>query len=125
VWTIGTILNGASKTLTLVATVDSGTATTTITNTAELTAANEFDPDSTPGNANGAEDDQDDAAITVVASADLSVNKIVNDSTPAESDTITYTITVTNGGPNTATGVVINDRQGSRMSPTPRAKGVT
>src|SRR3989344_1809955 len=41
--------------------------------------------------------------------SDLSVTKIVNDDTPNENQEITYTITVTNNGPDNATGVTVTD----------------
>lgn len=42
-------------------------------------------------------------------SADLSITKTVNDNTPDAGQTITYTITVTNNGTDSATSVVVND----------------
>jgi uncharacterized repeat protein (TIGR01451 family) len=41
--------------------------------------------------------------------ADLQVVKSVNDSTPNEGDTITYSVTVTNQGPSSASGIQITD----------------
>jgi uncharacterized repeat protein (TIGR01451 family) len=41
--------------------------------------------------------------------ADLAVAKAVNDSTPNVGDVITYTVTLTNGGPDAATGVQVTD----------------
>jgi uncharacterized repeat protein (TIGR01451 family) len=41
--------------------------------------------------------------------ADLSVTKVVDDATPAEGATITYTVTVTNSGPDTATNIQLTD----------------
>ena len=43
VWTVGTLLNAASGTLTITATVDGGTSGTTITNTATVTASDQGD----------------------------------------------------------------------------------
>ena len=53
----------------------------------------------------------DDSAIVdfTVTDADLSITKTVSDATPNENDTISYTITVTNNGPDAATGVVVTD----------------
>jgi uncharacterized repeat protein (TIGR01451 family) len=62
VWSVGTINSGGDVTLELVATVDT-TPTTVITNTAEVTASSEIDPDSTPNNNNPNEDDQASASI--------------------------------------------------------------
>ena len=62
-WRAGAIPNGGTISLSLVAMVmDAGT----LTNTAEIAAANPFDPDSTPGNAVEGEDDQD--SVSIVAS---------------------------------------------------------
>ena len=44
-----------------------------------------------------------------MGSADLTVTKIVDDASPAEGDTLTYVVTVTNGGPDDATGVEVTD----------------
>jgi uncharacterized repeat protein (TIGR01451 family) len=50
VWTIGNLANGANATLTITATVN---AAGNYTNTAEVTAVTEMDPDSTPGDGVG------------------------------------------------------------------------
>ena len=50
-----------------------------------------------------------DRNITVEDDLDLAVTKIVNNPTPDENETIVYTITVTNNGLITATGVTINE----------------
>jgi uncharacterized repeat protein (TIGR01451 family) len=42
-------------------------------------------------------------------SADLALTKTVNNATPAAGGTVIFTLTVTNNGPNNATGVVVND----------------
>lgn len=47
--------------------------------------------------------------ITVGDDLDLAVTKDVNNSTPSEGETILYTITVTNNGPITATGVQVTE----------------
>ncbi len=48
-------------------------------------------------------------AISPTVTADLGLTKIVNDSTPREGDTITYTVTVQNFGPGPATVVQLMD----------------
>ncbi len=48
-------------------------------------------------------------AISPSVTADIGLTKIVNDSTPREGDTITYTVTVQNFGPGPATVVQIMD----------------
>lgn len=105
IWTIGNLNTGSSAQLEIVATV--ATAAVKV-NTAEVTAATQVDLDSTPNNQVGAEDDQ--ASITVTPQiADLSLTKIVDDSTPDANQLVTFTLTVSNAGPNNATGVVVND----------------
>jgi len=108
VWAVGALADGNSATLEITAIVDAGIAGITIPNTAEVTAADQPDPDSTPDNNDPTEDDQDSADITV-QHADLAVTKTVDNATPNEGDTIVYTITVTNNGPDDATGVEVTD----------------
>ncbi|TDI87126.1 MAG: DUF11 domain-containing protein [Chloroflexi bacterium] len=51
VWTVGSVANGVTATLTITATVDADTSGQTITNTATITAAGQTDPDSTNNSA--------------------------------------------------------------------------
>ncbi|NPA71952.1 MAG: DUF11 domain-containing protein, partial [Gammaproteobacteria bacterium] len=60
-WTVGALANGASASLTLTATVN---PTGDYTNAAEVTASDQTDPDSTPGD--GAGDDYDVVSVTYV-----------------------------------------------------------
>ncbi|MDX2436715.1 MAG: hypothetical protein QNL88_06675, partial [Acidobacteriota bacterium] len=99
-WTVGGVTNASNSTLTLVATVDGGTAGTTITNNASITGADQADSDG--GN------NTDSAGITV-SSSDLQLAKVVDNNAPNEGDTVTYTVTLTNAGPNDATGVTVTD----------------
>ena len=48
-------------------------------------------------------------AGTPVSGADLEVTKSVNNATPGEGDSVTYTVTVDNNGPDDATGVEVTD----------------
>ena len=96
VWTVGTLANGASATLDIVATV---TAVTPITNTA-IASATTFDPDNT---------DNADSATVNVPEADVAVTKTVDTATPALNGVVTFTIAVTNNGPDTAAGVNVAD----------------
>jgi uncharacterized repeat protein (TIGR01451 family) len=107
VWDVGTVGVGAIATLAAQMTVNlTGPYGT---NTAEVTAADLNDPDSTPNNNDPAEDDQ--ASITPVPApvADLSVTKIVDNAAPLVGATITFTVTVSNAGPSGASGVVVGD----------------
>jgi uncharacterized repeat protein (TIGR01451 family) len=105
VWTVGNVNNGANATLQIVATVATIGAKN---NTAEVTAADQFDPDSTPNNAQASEDDQDTETVTPNV-ADLSLTKTVDDTTPNRNQNITFTLTVANAGPEGATNVTVND----------------
>lgn len=111
-WTIGDLAVGETVSLEFDVTVD---AVGEFTNVAEVMEHNEIDIDSTPGNGEPAEDDQDDA--TVIASddplIDVELTKTVD---VAEGDILdlddqaTFTVTVVNKGPDAATGVVVQDR---------------
>ncbi len=102
-WSVGNLTSGSNATLTLLATVDSGTAGNTIINTAAVTTSGQNDPDG--GN------DADSATLTVAGTplADLAVTLTLDDDVPQEGDTVTFNVTVTNNGPDTATNVQISD----------------
>jgi large repetitive protein len=105
VWNVGSLAPNVGATLEIVARVD---RLGNLTNVAEVTAAVQKDSDSTPGNKNPNEDDY--AAVTVRAQvADLSVTKRVNQAQPVRDEVITFTLTVNNSGPDTATGVSLKD----------------
>ena len=110
-WSIASLASGASVDLTFSATVLAPTgAPGEYVNTAEVTASDQFDPDSTPDNDDGdqSEDDEDNATVTP-QTADLSLTKTVDDATPNVGESVTFTITVTNAGPDTATNVTVED----------------
>ena len=114
-WNLGTLAPGATATLTLATTVDNSlSGGTVITNVAQVASANENDSDSTPGNDDGdqSEDDEDSAAITLRSVVDLELVKSADQSLVDINDSITWTIQVTNNqaAANTsATGVTISD----------------
>jgi uncharacterized repeat protein (TIGR01451 family) len=105
-WTVGALAGGASATLDITATVN---ASGVYTNTTEVTAANEADPDSTPGNGVTSEDDYAERAVTPGAISDLSLAKSVDDATPSVGSNVVFTLTVSNAGPSGATGVEVTD----------------
>jgi len=108
VWDVGTLANGGSATLDLVATVE---ASGDYTNTAEVTASDLADPDSTPGNGDTGEDDYAEAAPTSVTPlADLSLSKVIDNANPIAGENVTFTLTLHNDGPNEATGVEVTDQ---------------
>jgi len=100
-WTIPSIAVGVTETIVLEATVDVGTANTTITNLITNIAMDQ--DDETPAN-NDLEE-----AVTIANEADLVVTKVVDNSNPNESDSVIYTIQVVNNGPAQATNVALTD----------------
>ena len=118
-WTIGDLSANATATLNIAVTVNSGTAATTITNTA-IVAESASSTDSNMGN--------NTASVSVaVASnacttncgggggtptsttADISIAKTVNNANPVGGDTVNFTITATDKGPDTSTFVDAHD----------------
>jgi uncharacterized repeat protein (TIGR01451 family) len=89
--------SGGVATLQLVARVTGSEASTNI---AEVGSAAQFDPN--PG------DNTASAGIQPQV-ADVEVTKVVSDSKPSVGDTVTFTVTVTNHGPDAADGVTVTD----------------
>jgi uncharacterized repeat protein (TIGR01451 family) len=96
-WDVGTVSPGGSQTLIINARVDSPNA---LTNIGSISLADQFDP--SPGN--------NTASVTETPQqADLVVAKTVSNPTPNVGDTITFTVTLTDVGPDAATGVQVTD----------------
>ena len=107
VWSVASLASGASATLQIVARVDN---TGTITNTAEVTASDQPDPDSTPNNHNAAEDDQASASIGAAAPPAVTLVKSVSPGgTQPPGTDLTYTVVFTNSGGAPATSFVLTD----------------
>ena len=121
---------GTSVTLTFDVTVEAPLPGVEFNNIADIASSDQFDPDSEPGNDPdtdgdgmvGSEDDnpndtgidpddEDDAddEPTTPQVVDISLIKTVSDAAPNVGDVITFTITVSNDGPNDATGVAVED----------------
>ncbi|HUS40651.1 MAG TPA: hypothetical protein VMX74_14460, partial [Pirellulales bacterium] len=105
VWNVGNLSDTGVATLEIVATVNS---TGGITNIAQVSASDQDDTDSTPDNNEGSEDDQDEATLMAPV-ADLRLTKTVDNATPNVGDNVTFTVSVTNDGPNSATSVEVRD----------------
>ena len=105
VWDVGSLPSGGTVTLSITATVE---GPGTFLNIAQVSAADQFDPDSTPGNDEPSEDDKDTAVVTT-QEADLSLTKGVNDARPNVGDDVAFTVVLTNDGPDTATNVKVSD----------------
>jgi uncharacterized repeat protein (TIGR01451 family) len=104
VWSVGTVSPSVAQTLTITARVDSPNVTI---NRAAVAHSDQYDPD--PGN--------NIAAATVTPQqADLVVGKRVSNPTPNVGETVTYTVTVTNDGPDTATTVTLQDTLPAEVS---------
>ncbi len=95
---IGNLANGAGAqvTITVTAPAEGGT----ITNSATVTG-DQGDPN--------AENNTSEAGTEVIAKADLEVGKTDAPDPVGAGEPLTYTVTVTNNGPSTATGVTVTD----------------
>ncbi len=62
------------------------------------------------------EDDHDVAQVTVDPTVDIKLTKTVDKSTARRGDTIVYTLTAVNNGPDAATGVVVTDKLPANLS---------
>lgn len=97
VWTVGNLNVGASPTLVIVATVN---ASGNYQNIATISGTQN---DPTPGNNIAT------STPVPVPVADLSISKTVNNPTPNVGSNVTFTLTASNAGPSTATGVSVAD----------------
>ena len=102
-WDLGNIPNGGDVLLKIfVRITQSGTATPNLTTTSKLIHVDQYDSDTTDNTAT--------CALTAPTAADIQVNQTQNTTTDNNGNQyVTYTITVTNNGPDTATGVQITD----------------
>src|SRR4029079_6418495 len=97
VWTVGGLANGSQVTLVLQARVASPFART---NTATVSAPDQFDPERGNNSA---------SATATPQRADLRVTKTVDSPTPDVGDVVTFTVTLTDNGPDAATNVRVTD----------------
>ncbi|MCP3952150.1 MAG: DUF11 domain-containing protein, partial [Desulfobacterales bacterium] len=116
-WIVGNLAAGATKSVEITALVVNISGS--ITNFAQVQTSSPSDPDSTPGNDTNNtpdEDDEDDATIDPILEADLELEKTANVNSAVVGDLVTYTLTVSNSGPATATGVTVQDILPSGLS---------
>lgn len=128
--TIASLAAGATTTVDIKLIVDNKTAAGDLVNAAEISSAQDdkgavaIDVDSTPDtnpvnekgikddvidNTDNDEDDHDIAKVIVAPTVDLELTKTLDKSTARRGDTVKYTLTVTNKGPDNATNVKVAD----------------
>ncbi len=109
-WNVGTLFPGSSATLelNLFSTVEGEE----ILMATEVLTSDQDDPDSTPGNGPNEEDDYDFLILTpgdiVETGADLAINITANNLLYENYENTVFTITVTNDGPEDATGIIVS-----------------
>ena len=99
-WAVGPVATGGSARLEIVATAAAGQAVFS----SRVTAQDQPDADSVPGNDDPNEDDQDQITLTGQP-IDLSLAVSVDDATPDAGRPVTFTVDVANAGPADASGV--------------------
>ena len=103
VWTVGSLANGATAAINIVA--QAITSNTKLTNTAVInpnTAANENDLNTTNNQAN--------VTVTVNPASDLGITKTASASKINYLGQVTFTLAVHNNGPDAAAGVTVTDK---------------
>ncbi|MEM6894361.1 MAG: gliding motility-associated C-terminal domain-containing protein, partial [Bacteroidota bacterium] len=108
-WTLPAISVGTSVSINLVATVNAPTNVTgEYENIAQVTNAANFDPNSTPNNDDGDQsEDDEDSALTIPQVSDLELTYSISDTDANPGDILTLTLSITNNGPNDASGVTV------------------
>ncbi len=97
IWSVGTVNTSLPQTLVILAQVASPSP---LTNSVTITHADQFDPIV----ANNAA-----AVLETPQLANLVLSKTVDNPTPNVGDTISFTVTLSNGGPDVATNVQVTD----------------
>ncbi len=99
-WNLPQLAINEVTTATITATVNAGSASQIITNTASINSATQGDTITTNNSS---------TATLTINGADLQIGKSVTPVSPLEGDTITYTIVVTNIAGDTSPNIVISD----------------
>ncbi len=106
VWSIGTLQNGANATLILYVTPTGSVAGQTVTNTANKTSEDQYDPQSNSSSVD----------VKVTPSAYVVITKTTSNTTPNVGQQYTYTINATNYSTITATGLQVTDKLPSGLT---------
>ena len=105
-WDLPSLTNASTETLEIRVIV---LASGEYRNRAELIASDTFDPDSTPNNNLGSEDDQSIVIPVPGGLSDLSLSKTVDNTNPNVGDVVRFVLSVTNNGPSDARNVEVTD----------------
>ncbi|HRK73294.1 MAG TPA: DUF11 domain-containing protein, partial [Rhodothermales bacterium] len=103
VWTVGALPTGQSAMLQIAATVASSGS---LSNTATVSNSPETDPVSSNNSSTAT---ISGTAVTTTPMADVAVSKTADNLVPTVGQTVNFTITVRNNGPDTATGLQLTD----------------
>ncbi|TVZ57293.1 putative repeat protein (TIGR01451 family)/gliding motility-associated-like protein [Lutibacter sp. Hel_I_33_5] len=110
IWNVGTVLDQATVSLEIDVRVLVPTGVAgEYTNVAEISEADQYDPDSNAGNGTTNGEDDDSQAGLNLPNIDLALAKTVDDDKPVVNKEVTFTITLTNNGSVTATNVSISE----------------
>jgi uncharacterized repeat protein (TIGR01451 family) len=105
-WTIASLPAGGSAVLYLQATVLASAVGTPVSAGVEIFSADQVDPDT---------DNNSSIAVFSVPVADLQLALAADNGAPASGETVTLTATVTNNGPNLATGIEVTQLSALRV----------
>ncbi len=100
IWDVGLLAPGASASLSITGTVNAGAGGSVVTNWATVTRMNRPDTNETDNAA---------SAVFSVESADLAVSKTADLAVLEEGEAVSFTVAVTNWGPDDVAGVEIDD----------------
>ena len=113
IWSLPTISSGQSDTLQLSAQLE---VLGPYVLYAEVVSVQEKDPDSTPNNQSGVEDDDVSLTISPSKLVDLSIDYTLSSSSPVVGDTVTITSVLKNDGPSDATDIIVSAFLGSGLT---------